>query len=433
VVSLLVAVCAAAGAACSDSYGLSVDLKTDWLPVREFDLVRTEVWHDEDPTGSLLPAIELTVTPESSFLPRSSIPARRIAELAEVESGDITVRVSLVRSGVSTPVGTGLAHVRLEGDTVAAVSIRRSCPTGMECTASECTSTADCPPPNACASPICDGGECFAEPIEDACPTGSYCHPVWGCTPITCDASSSCSGAGLVCTSGRCECPGGTLERSCTDGMDNDCDTAIDCADPSCEGAACGANGLACSGGSCVCPSGTAEDCSTDADDDCNGSGGCQDPACEGTSCGACGLTCSGGACSCAGGGGGESCSDGVDNDCNCETDCAQASCANEACNGSGPWYRCCSGSCADTLNDANNCGGCGIQCRGGICKQREGATVSACGCIGDAQCPAGGAFSCVTTATMGQLCSCTGGAACPAGAFCGDPVGAADVRYCQY
>jgi hypothetical protein len=62
------------------------------------------------------------------------------------------------------------------------------------------------------------------------------------CVELAC-ASVHC-GLGEACRAGVCgPCPGGARETDCTDGQDNDCDGAVDCADSDCAGASCGTEG----------------------------------------------------------------------------------------------------------------------------------------------------------------------------------------------
>jgi hypothetical protein len=77
---------------------------------------------------------------------------------------------------------------------------------------------------------------------------------------------------------------------------------------------------------------------------------------------------------------------------------------------------RCCSGTCVSTSTDADNCGGCGIQCRGigplnGICIA-DGDT-GRCGCIENSQCRDPG--RCGGTGT----CLCESDDACAEGQIC--------------
>ena len=60
------------------------------------------------------------------------------------------------------------------------------------------------------------------------------------CSVAAC-AGLSCGANGRVCTANACACPGGqSAETSCGDARDNDCDGAVDCADPDCNTRHCG-------------------------------------------------------------------------------------------------------------------------------------------------------------------------------------------------
>lgn len=76
---------------------------------------------------------------------------------------------------------------------------------------------------------------------DSACGPGAICGPngIACATDRTC---SACSGNGGVAE---------PAETSCADGVDNDCDGAIDCADPDCTGKVCDAAGNTCAGGGC--------------------------------------------------------------------------------------------------------------------------------------------------------------------------------------
>jgi hypothetical protein len=53
------------------------------------------------------------------------------------------------------------------------------------------------------------------------------------CAEMTC-AGQSCGPNGVTCSMGMCSCPGGATETLCNDGLDNDCDGMSDCMDMNC-------------------------------------------------------------------------------------------------------------------------------------------------------------------------------------------------------
>ncbi len=199
------------------------------------------------------------------------------------------------------------------------------------------------------------------------------------CVGVICDSSGhTCSSSSPSTCSA---CPAGDVEI-CNDGIDNNCNALVDCADPQCQpvgndpGAFCDLVGHTCSVNNAPGPSacttcsgngGTPEaqetSCGDGFDNDCNGLTDCQDPACAGapckfgltchptaktctvltptcTTCGdpACaGMTCdplghtcsasSPSTCTTCPGGSVEICNDGIDNNCNGLVDCEETSC----------------------------------------------------------------------------------------------------------
>ncbi|PIN93294.1 hypothetical protein COU54_03565 [Candidatus Pacearchaeota archaeon CG10_big_fil_rev_8_21_14_0_10_31_24] len=127
--------------------------------------------------------------------------------------------------------------------------------------------------------------------------------------------------------------PSGVQKEVCTDGIDNEGDGAIDCADPDCllDEDGDGYYNLLCG-------------------NDCNDADASVHP------------------------GVGEICSDNIDNDCSQKIDCSDPVCEGKSAVVDGFGISslsklCCSGSLVDTFNDANNCGLCGISCGSGqIC-----------------------------------------------------------------
>jgi hypothetical protein len=164
-------------------------------------------------------------------------------------------------------------------------------------TAMPCTTPADCPPGNECATATCTGELCglLALMAGTEC-SGGTCQngaciacPVAKCAGVCVDTATdanNCGGCGtacpqgIACTAGACECPdaGTVCAAACTD-------TSTDVANCGTCGQACAA-GAACAGGACACPPGQTV---------CSGT--CVDLTSDDNNCGACGHGCLGGAC----------------------------------------------------------------------------------------------------------------------------------------
>jgi len=156
-------------------------------------------------------------------------------------------------------------------------------------------------------------------------------------------------------------------EASCSDGVDDDCDTAIDCADDDCAAAPCGLPGEVCAGGECRCS--TTEICDDGVSNDCDDLVDCADEDCAGEVCDpGPGLRCNAGACSTCPTGSNEICDNTVDDDCDGYVDCEDPECCADgvACDGrrcrDSDSLRCCGGACV-AINTEERCGGCRVSC----------------------------------------------------------------------
>ncbi len=104
-----------------------------------------------------------------------------------------------------------------------------------------CSVNADCDDGDACTTDVCSGGTCSNTPID--CDDGDPCTSDT-CSGGACvnDPLPSCCGDG-TCDAGEdsCNCPADCgnppgSETNCSDGIDEDCDGATDCADADCSG-----------------------------------------------------------------------------------------------------------------------------------------------------------------------------------------------------
>jgi hypothetical protein len=203
-----------------------------------------------------------------------------------------------------------------------------------------------------------------------------------------------------------------TVESTCNDQRDNDCDGQTDCEEAACDGQSCGTNGRTCLGTVCTCflDGGVTEpaevSCNDGRDNDCDALVDCADPSCANASCGT--------GCMCTGGVKTETlCNDAVDNDGDGQTDCADAQCARKQCGASAAQV-CCGTLCRNLSTDSNNCGGCGIACQQGCsAATSSGVPSGRCNCNGNGQCSLG------QTCSGGQ-CACSAANQCAAMQTCG-------------
>ena len=135
-----------------------------------------------------------------------------------------------------------------------------TCAAGTVCLQDICVD-ARCAAVTCGAQERCVAGTC--EPIGcgagGPCATGTTC--VGGscvdsrCVNVSCGAGQQCLAGACVAGCTRTE----NLEATCGNGLDDDCDGQVDCADPDCDAKACASDGVVCtsdlcSAGSCAHP-----------------------------------------------------------------------------------------------------------------------------------------------------------------------------------
>jgi hypothetical protein len=164
---------------------------------------------------------------------------------------------------------------------------------------------------NGSGSCVCSGNGGVAQTTETNCADGkdNDCDGLIDCADPDCRATTAAGTDGKTCVTatlvsgakcdyfGQCACSGNggtpqTVETSCGDGKDNDCNGLTDCADPACNAQPCGLNGQVCVSGSCTCPGGGPEVCNDGLDNNCNGLVDCADTACQGATPASLGQPC---------------------------------------------------------------------------------------------------------------------------------------------
>ncbi|HJL17508.1 MAG TPA: hypothetical protein RMH99_17705, partial [Sandaracinaceae bacterium LLY-WYZ-13_1] len=270
---------------------------------------------------------------------------------------------------------------------------------------------------------------------DTRCGPGGRCDPTAGCAGGPVDGGARDAGgpdAGPV-DAGPCA----ASERACDDGLDEDCDHAVDCADDDCGGRACDdgdpcTHGDVCTGGRCE---GTAIVC---ADDDCvtrrcDGTASCvETPRADGVGCTDEGNPCTDDVC-----GGGRCTHPSRTGTCPddgnpCTTDlCSGGACTHPSRpdgTSLGGFDRCCGGAPVDVSSDPDHCGACGLRCSGSYaCTVYDGHPTCDCGAA-NSECHGGSGFLCSTSY---GVCACLSDAACPGSADCVARAGGPD--YCTY
>ena len=194
-------------------------------------------------------------------------------------------------------------------------------------------------------------GSCMGETTPGTEGGGTNCdgkdNDCDGATDEGCTCDYNMKSAG-VCqnqtrdTSGSCPEPNAyeSTESTCTDSLDNDCDTNTDCADSDCSGKACGTGtGATCQNQQCAETS-----CKDGNDNDQDGQTDCLDSDC--TYCG------SGAMCDASGNCHEQNCQDGKDNDGDGDTDCQDSECSKRQCDSSNANRTC----CPESSNTPNLC-----------------------------------------------------------------------------
>lgn len=306
---LLAAVLLPAACDCGgDGPLLVVDLKTDLVPILEFDTIRTEQWRGEGGSGGTrVVVVEREAAADEDFLD-----GVRVAVLEEIAEGVSNVRVTLIDDGRQV-VAERLAVVRVSGDTGVTVVITRSCrgvicpPAGEpnlatcesgRCVAPECTPEtpescpaggvgdggardgggpvvggrcavdADCGAAEGCLEPVCRSGVCLLSRVDARCAPGERCDPTLDCVDAEVCGDSTCEGA-----EDSCDCQedcGQVCGDGCCNGDENTCgcpeDCGVQCGDRCCNGGEaaagcpadcvsdCGDGTCAGSEDSCTCP-----------------------------------------------------------------------------------------------------------------------------------------------------------------------------------
>jgi hypothetical protein len=284
----------------------------------------------------------------------------------------------------------------------------RSCSLTGVCVNGAC---AMCAPDGGAAQPF--GETTCSDGVDNDCDGKIDCLDTGSCRGRTCGAGATCASDGGCVCSGNGGAPQ-AVETSCGDGADNDCDGLADCKDPDCAAQSCGGPGATCASGSCSCsgnggtPQSPETSCSDGHDNDCNGAVDCADPACSGV--GSCGRE--------------TNCDNGVDDDNDGLTDCADADCFHRRCDATQRAAICCgpypalpnTASCKDLGHDSANCGQCGLSCLSGTsCSPvNDGTHYSGlCSCPDnvDSECPTPVGSGLVRQECNNRQCSCSGGA----------------------
>ncbi len=235
-----------------------------------------------------------------------------------------------------------------------------------------CAEQADCGAGFECKAQTAGGGLCFraGECSEETCDgKDNDCDGVVDdgvpavATPCDTGLMGVCNGGQQRCEDGTLRCaPNQTASAELCDGLDNDCDGQLDeDFDLTRDSNHCGACGTRCDAGTSCASSRCAESaCADGVDNDLNSARDCEEESCRGAACSAtdaganCGLQFDAGLPD-----GGmtdagvracvdreRACDNGLDDDGDGKSDCADADCDGRACSVSSPGKVCAAGAC---------------------------------------------------------------------------------------
>ncbi|MBI3185151.1 MAG: hypothetical protein HYZ28_23695 [Myxococcales bacterium] len=354
------------------------------------------------PSGTEFAApVQVQFSFDPASLPSPELP--ELARVATVVNGDWEpLPDGAVDAAAGTVSGTTTHFSRF--GVIQICGNARKCPAGEACIKHRCTAKEicddardndkdgllDCADPDCAAFPACAKACCF-DTIAMACVS-------------SCCQNGACIG-NCYCGAGWCSwCAGGGTESSCSDGVDNDQDGFVDCADPDC------ASDPACSTPKEICNNGVDDD--KDGAVDCLDSDCASDPnacptccfdtiamACVTSCCqnGVCIGNCYCGTSLCGKcGTSPEVCTDGLDNDKDGLVDCADQDCAQDP-------------SCGTQTKELN--------CSNGIDDDRDGAvdcqdtdchSSTSCSCT-----PQGTINCCYSKCAPNETLQCLGGNIC--------------------
>lgn len=290
-------------------------------------------------------------------------------------------------------------------ETLCSDGLDNDCAGGTDCADSACAGMPCDDGSNCTSGDVCAGGVCAG--TDSGCMSPGVCEKAGGmCVARACvylpDVGAAC-GSGLSCRADRSCVPG---EANCADGVDNDGDGLLDCADPDCADQPCGPGSTClqpplCASGVCGTPEPVA---CADPSGICLAGATCfLDAGCRFTRVLDAGTACAGGRCLADGGcvapETGAACANGVDDDFDGLVDCADPDCNGASCED------------GDACTIAQQCSN--GRCDGGatvVCNSPADCQLVGLACLSDGGCS-------YPQAPIGSPCD---GGFCSAGGTCG-------------